>query len=104
MVADGFSAEVNSPDTSNPRGKITTLYLLHLCFACGVEVDGDLHPIWEEFALGKGRMEGLATLNQNLMRVLPSCCQVFGGRDNFSAPPPDNVCNLQGVVADGFSA
>ena len=30
-------------------------------------------------------MEGLATLIQSLMRGLPSCCRVFGGRAHFSA-------------------
>ena len=33
-------------------------------------------------------MEGLATLNQDLMQVLPSCCRVFGGRSHFSASLP----------------
>ena len=39
-------------------------------------------------AWGKGRMEGIATLNQALMRDLPSCSRVFGGRAHFSASLP----------------
>ena len=27
----------------------------------------------------------MATLNQALLRGIPLCCKVFGGRDNFSA-------------------
>ena len=33
-------------------------------------------------------MEGLATLNQALMRAMPSCFRVFAGRDYFSASLP----------------
>ena len=33
-------------------------------------------------------MEGLATLNYALMRGLPSCCRIFGGRAHFSASTP----------------
>ena len=51
-------------------------------------VDGDLPTIFEAVARGKGRMEGLATLNQDLMRGLSSCLQVFGGRAYFSASLP----------------
>ena len=88
VIADEVIAAVPFPAPSALTGKVATLSLLHLLFACGVEMDGDLPPIWEEFARGKGRMDGLATLNQALMRVLPSCRQVFGGRDNFSASLP----------------
>ena len=35
-----------------------------------------------------GKTEGLATLNQALMRGLPSCWRVFGGRAHFSASLP----------------
>ena len=48
-------------------------------------VDGNLPTIWEAVARGKGRIEGLATLNQDPMRGLPSCCHIFGGRAHFSA-------------------
>ena len=51
-------------------------------------MDGDLPSIWEAVAQGKGRIEGPATLNQALMRVLPSCCRFFGGRDHFSGSLP----------------
>ena len=77
-----------SPAPSDPTGKVATLSLLHLRFACGVAVDVDLPPIWEEVARVRVKMEGLATLNQALMRGLPSCLQVFGGRAHFSASLP----------------
>ena len=38
--------------------------------------------------MGRGKTEGLATLNQALMRGLPSCRRVFGGRVHFSASLP----------------
>ena len=88
VVAAGVSAALPYPVTSIPMGKFATLSLLHLRFACGVEVDGDLPPIWETVAQGKERMEGLATLNQDLMRCLSSCSRVFGGRAHFSASLP----------------
>ena len=34
------------------------------------------------------RTEVLATLNQTLMRGLPSCFWIFGERSHFSASPP----------------
>ena len=37
---------------------------------------------------GQVKTEGLATLNQALMRGLPSCRRVFGGRAYFSASLP----------------
>ena len=67
VVAAGVSTEVTSLVLSAPTGKIETLSLLHLRFTCRVAVDGYLSPIWEAVARGKGRMEGLATLNQALM-------------------------------------
>ena len=57
--------------------------ILYLRFACGVGGEADLTPIWEEVARVKGRMEGLYTLNQTLLRGIPSCRRVFGGRANF---------------------
>ena len=93
VVADGVSAAVPSPAPSGPTGKVATMSLPNLRLACRVEVDGYPIPIWEAVAREKGRMEGLATLNQTLMRGLPSCCRVSGGRANFSAsPPPTCVC------------
>ena len=88
VVAAGISAAVPSPSLSAPTGKVATLSLLHLRFSYGVAVDGELPPIWEAVAQGKGRMEGLVTLNQDLMRGLPSCHRVFGVRDHFSASLP----------------
>ena len=88
VVAAEVSAAGPPPAPSGPTGKVATLSLLHLRFACGVSVDGDLHPIWEAFAQGKGRMDGLDTLNQSLMWGLPSCCRVFRGRAHFSASLP----------------
>ena len=88
VVEAGFSADGTSPVLSAPAGKVVTLSLLHLRFACGVAVDEDLPPVWEAVARVKGRMEGIAILNQALMRGLPSCCRVFEGRAHFSPPPP----------------
>ena len=87
-VAAGFRKAVPSSAPSGPTGKVTTLSILHIRFPCGVEVDGYHPPICEAVARGKGRMEGLATLNQALMRGLPSCSRVFGGRAHFSASLP----------------
>ena len=87
-VAAGVSAEVPPPFLSIPTGKVATLSLLHLRFACGVAADGDLPTIWEAVTRGKGSMEGLATLNQALIQGMPSCCQVFRGRDHFRASLP----------------
>ena len=57
-----------SPAPSGPTGKVVTLSFLHPRFACGVAADEDLPPIWESVARGRGKMDGLATLNQALMR------------------------------------
>ena len=77
VVEAGVSAEVASPALSSSKGRFTKLSLLHLRFACRVAMDGDLPPIWEAVAQGKGRMEGIATLNQALMSWMSSCCWVF---------------------------
>ena len=53
--------------------KLVTLSLLHLHFVCGVEVDWYLPPIWEAVSRGRGRMEVLSNLSQDLMWSLPSC-------------------------------
>ena len=50
--------------------------------------DDDLTTHWQALALGMRNTEGLATLNQALMRGLPSCRRVFGGRAHFSASLP----------------
>ena len=36
----------------------------------------------------KGRMEGLANLNQTLLRGIHSCRKLYGGRAHFSASIP----------------
>ena len=93
VVANGVAAALPSPAPSGPTGKVATLSLLHLRFVCRVAADVDLPPIWELVARGRGKMDGLATLNQALMRGLPSCCRIFGGSAHFSAsPPPARVC------------
>ena len=63
VVAAGVSVAVPSLSLSSPTGKVATLSLLFLRFACGVAVDGGLPPIWEAAAHGKGMMEGLATVD-----------------------------------------
>ena len=85
VVASEDSMTVPSPAPYAPTGKVATLSLLYLRFACDVAVDGDLPPIWEAVSQGKGMLEGLATLNQALIRGLQSCRQVFGRKYNFSA-------------------
>ena len=88
VVTAGVVAALPSPSPAAPGSKVARLSLLHLRFACGVAGDDDLPPLWEAVALGRGKTEGLATLNQALMRGLPSCRRVFGGRAHFSASLP----------------
>ena len=76
---------LTSPSPVAPTGKVATLSLLHLHFAFGVKGYGDLPPIWEAVVRGEGGTEGLVTLNQALMRGLPSCFQIFWGGVHFSA-------------------
>ena len=88
MLAAGVSAAVPSLYQSAPIGKVATLLLLHLRFACGVALDGYLSPFWEAVAQRKRRMEGLATQNKAVMRGLPYCYLVFRGRAHFSTSLP----------------
>ena len=88
MVANGVAAALPFPAPSGPTGKVATLSLLHLHFVCGMAADVDLPPIWESVARGRGKMDGLATLNQALMKGLPSCRRIFEGRSHFSASLP----------------
>ena len=88
VVAAGVSVALPSPAPSGLMGKVATLSLLHIRFACGVAADVDLPPIWKLVAQLRGKMDGLATLNQALMRGLPSCRRIFGGRAHFSASLP----------------
>ena len=85
VVTVGVGVALPSPSPITPSGRVADLSLLHLRFACGVAVDAYHPPIWEELSLVKGRMEGLATLNQTLLKGLPSCWRVFGGRLHLSA-------------------
>ena len=64
VVANGVAAALPSPVPSGTTGKVATLSLLHLRFLCGVAADVDLPPIWESVARGRGKMDGLATLNR----------------------------------------
>ena len=64
-------------------------------------VEGDLPPIWEAVDRWKGKTEVMAALNQILIRGLPSCCRLFGGRAHFNASLPllvfikkISLCNL----------
>ena len=88
MVAAVVRAVVPSIDLSASTGKVATLSLLHLCFTCGVDLDGYLPPIWDPVARVKGGVEGIVTLIQALMRGLSSCCRFFIGRAHFSASLP----------------
>ena len=63
VVVSGVSVAVPFSALSAPTGKVATLSLVHLRFACGVAVDGYVPLIWEAFSQQKGRMEGLSTLN-----------------------------------------
>ena len=47
-----------------------------------------MDPIWEEVAKAKGRAEGMATPNQELLWGITSYRRVFRGRSNFSASLP----------------
>ena len=61
-----------------PRGgRYTFAPATFICVQSGGRWRPSLH-------LRGGRTEGLATLNQALMRGMRSCCQVFGGRAHFS--------------------
>ena len=85
VVEEGVGAALPTPSPRSPLGRVAALSILHLRFACGVLEDSDLPPIWEEVTRTKGRMEGLATLNQTLLRGIPSFQRFFGGRLHFSA-------------------
>ena len=88
VVANWVAAALPSPAPAGPTGKVATLSLLHLRFVCGVAADVDLPPNWESVARGRGKMDGLATLNQALIRGLQSCRRIFGGSAHFSASLP----------------
>ena len=85
VATAGVVSDLPFTSPAAPGGKVACLSLLHLRFACGVTVDNELTPIWEAVAQGQGKTEGLDTLTQVLMRGLPYCRRVFGGRAHFSA-------------------
>ena len=89
VMAGVIVAPPSSPDA--PAGRVRKILLRHPRFACGMAGDGYLTPIWEAILRGKISMEGLATLNHTLMKGIPSCCQVFGGRTHFRDPPTPGV-------------
>ena len=88
MVMAGIVSALASYSPASPGGKVSRLYFLHLRFACGVAGDSDLPPIWDVVALGRGKAEGLATLNQALTRGLPSCQRLLEGGDALQRLPP----------------
>ena len=88
VVTSGIVSALPSPLPSAPGGKVACISLLHLSFACGVAGDSELPPIWDAVALGRGKAEELAMLNQSLIRGLTSCGRVFEGRAHFSASLP----------------
>ena len=88
VVTAGVVSALPSPSPAAPGGKVARLSLLHLRFACRVAGDDGIPPLLEAVALGQGKTEGLAILNQALMRGLTSCRRVFGRRAHFSASLP----------------
>ena len=85
MVTAGIVSALSSPSPAALGRKVARLSLLHLRFACGLAGDSDPPPIWEAVAQGRGKTEGLTTLNQALMRGLPYFRKLFGGRAHFCA-------------------
>ena len=73
VVALVAGADLPSPSPVANSGSFAVLLLLHPRFAWGVAGDVDLTPIWEEVYQVKGITEGLATLNQTLLRGIPYC-------------------------------
>ena len=62
--------------------------LLHLRFAWGVPGDKELPPIWDTAAyLGKGKTEGLATLNQMIIMRAPVLLMGLLGESTLQRPP-----------------
>ena len=88
VVVVGVGAALPAPSPAAPSRRFAALLLLHLRFSYGMAGDTYLPPIWEEVSRMKRRMEGLATLKKTLLRGIPSCRRVFGGRVHFSASLP----------------
>ena len=45
VVTSGVGGDLPSTSPANPAGRVAALLMMHLCFVCGVAVDGDLFPI-----------------------------------------------------------
>ena len=88
VVAVGVKSVLPSPSPTASAGRVSSLLLLHLRFACGVTGNTDLPHIWDEVAQLKGSTEGLATLSQAILRGLLSCWRFFWRRAHFSASLP----------------
>ena len=88
VVVAEVGSDLPSSSHTAPVERVTSLSIIHLRFAYGVTGDGDLYPISEALERGKGRTEGLKTLNQALVRGLPSGHRVFGGRAKLIASLP----------------
>ena len=88
VVTAGVASTLYSTYSAAPGGKVACLSLPHIRFAFGVAGDSDLPPIWKAVAQVQGKMEGMVTLNQALIRGLPSCRRIFGERAHFRASVP----------------
>ena len=56
VLATGGVVALPSPSPTVPAGRVATLLLLHLRFACWVEGYGDLPPVWDDVGKGNFRM------------------------------------------------
>ena len=88
VVTAGVVSALPSPDPAVPVVKVACLSRLHLRFPCGLAGVSDLPPIWDAVVQRRGNTEGLATLNQALMRGLPSFRKLFGGGGALQRLPP----------------
>ena len=81
-------ADLPYPSLAASAGRISALLLIHLHFTWGVVGDADLPPISEGVTRVRGLTQGLATLNQDILRGIPSCWRVFWWSSHFSASLP----------------
>ena len=63
VVEAGVVSYLPFPYPATPVGNVAHIYLPHIHFTCGVAGDSNLPPIWDAVVQGRGKMEGLATLN-----------------------------------------
>ena len=80
----GVVTELLTPEPYFPTGKVHPIYLFNIHYSCGVEVGVDLTPIWEELERRKEKMDGLVTLNKDLLRGIYIFQSIFGRRNNLS--------------------